>query len=126
MKNAANCVKYGELQGSRNRNMSNAYGASNIAMLGARLSEGLLKFMTIFGERVSKVAEFTGLGALLDMSRCQSAPRASSRYRVPEGARAFASWVPCGLNVSDTTVLYIFHLWTSDQARLPAKFKHII
>lgn len=49
MKNAANCVKYGELQGSRNRNMSNAYGASNIAMLGARLSEGLLKFMIIFG-----------------------------------------------------------------------------
>lgn len=26
MKNAANCVKYGELQGSRNRNVSNAYG----------------------------------------------------------------------------------------------------
>lgn len=42
MKNAANCVKYGELQGSRNRKVSNAYGASNITMLEARLSEGLL------------------------------------------------------------------------------------
>lgn len=41
MKNAANCVKYGELQGSRNRYMSNAYGAS-IFMMEARLSEGLL------------------------------------------------------------------------------------
>lgn len=61
MKNAANCVKHGELQGSRNRNMSNAYGASNIAMLGARLSEGLLKTLIIFGESFisSKVSEFT-------------------------------------------------------------------
>ena len=41
MKNAANCVKYGELQGSRNRYMSNAYGAF-IFMMEARLSEGLL------------------------------------------------------------------------------------
>lgn len=49
MKNAANCVKYGELQGSRNRNMSNAYGAFNITMLEARLSEGLLTSLIIFG-----------------------------------------------------------------------------
>jgi len=30
MKNAANCANYGELQGSRNRYMSNAYGAFSI------------------------------------------------------------------------------------------------
>jgi hypothetical protein len=48
MKNAANCVKYGELQGSRNRNVSNAYGAFNIPMLEARLSEGLLVSLMIF------------------------------------------------------------------------------
>lgn len=53
MKNAANCVKYGELQGSRNRNMSNAYGAFNITMLEARLSEGLLTSLIILGEDLS-------------------------------------------------------------------------
>lgn len=42
MKNAANCVKYGELQGSRNRNMSNAYCGPVIYLSGPRLSEGLL------------------------------------------------------------------------------------
>ena len=46
MKNAANCAKYGELQGSRNRNVSNAHCAFNILMLEARLSEGLLVYMT--------------------------------------------------------------------------------
>jgi hypothetical protein len=43
MKNAANCVKYGELQGSRNRNMSNAYCGPVIHLPGPRLSEGLLR-----------------------------------------------------------------------------------
>lgn len=44
MKNAANCVKYGELQGFRNRYMSNAYCGPDIHLSGPRLSEGLLKF----------------------------------------------------------------------------------
>ena len=34
MKNAANCAKYGELQGSRNRNVSNAHCAFNILVGG--------------------------------------------------------------------------------------------
>ena len=42
MKNAANCVKYGELQGFRNRYMSNAYCGPVIHLTGPRLSEGLL------------------------------------------------------------------------------------
>ena len=42
MKNAANCVKYGELQGFRNRYMSNAYCGSDIHLSEPRLSEGLL------------------------------------------------------------------------------------
>lgn len=42
MKNAANCVKYGELQGFRNRYMSNAYCGPVIYLPGPRLSEGLL------------------------------------------------------------------------------------
>jgi hypothetical protein len=42
MKNAANCVKYGELQGSRNRYMSNAYCGPVIYLAGPRLSEGLM------------------------------------------------------------------------------------
>lgn len=42
MKNAANCVKYGELQGFRNRYMSNAYCGPAIHLTGPRLSEGLL------------------------------------------------------------------------------------
>lgn len=46
MKNAANCAKYGELQGSRNRNVSNAHCAFSIFLLEARLSEGLLVYMT--------------------------------------------------------------------------------
>ena len=52
MKNAANCVKYGELQGSRNRYMSNAYGAF-IFMMEARLSEGLLNDIDHLLERLS-------------------------------------------------------------------------
>lgn len=44
MKNAANCVKYGELQGSRNRYMSNAYCGPVIHLPGPRLSEGLLQY----------------------------------------------------------------------------------
>lgn len=42
MKNAANCVKYGELQGFRNRYTSNAYCGPVIYLPGPRLSEGLL------------------------------------------------------------------------------------
>lgn len=49
MNNAANCVKYGELQGSRNRNQWNAYSAFYIPMLEARLSEGLLEVVTFLG-----------------------------------------------------------------------------
>ena len=44
MKNAANCVKYGELQGFRNRYMSNAYCGSGIHLSEPRLSEGLLMY----------------------------------------------------------------------------------
>lgn len=44
MKNAANCVKYGELQGFRNRYMSNAYCGPVINLTGPRLSEGLLNY----------------------------------------------------------------------------------
>lgn len=62
MKNAANCEKYGELQGSRNRNMSNAYGASNIPMLEARLSEGLFDLMNIsFVEKVLRKEDWSSL-----------------------------------------------------------------
>ena len=43
MKNAANCVKYGEMQGYRNRYMSNAYCGPVIYLTGPHLSEGLLK-----------------------------------------------------------------------------------
>lgn len=43
-KNAANCVKYGELQGFRNRYMSNAYCGSGIHLSEPRLSEGLLNY----------------------------------------------------------------------------------
>ena len=48
MKNAANCVKYGELQGFRNRNMSNAYCGSGIYLSEPRLSEGLLNHIEHF------------------------------------------------------------------------------
>ena len=48
MKNAANCVKYGELQGFRNRYMSNAYCGPVIHLPGPRLSEGLLNFNKLF------------------------------------------------------------------------------
>lgn len=48
MKNAANCVKYGELQGFRNRYMSNAYCGPVIDLTGPRLSEGLFKFNEYF------------------------------------------------------------------------------
>lgn len=47
MKNAANCVKYGEMQGYRNRNMSNAYCGPVIHLTGPHLSEGLLNFANI-------------------------------------------------------------------------------
>lgn len=47
MKNAANCVKYGELQGSRNRNMSNAYCTFSTLVLEVRLSEGPVTPMRI-------------------------------------------------------------------------------
>ena len=48
MKNAANCVKYGELQGFRNRYMSNAYCGSGIHLSEPRLSEGLLMSNKLF------------------------------------------------------------------------------
>lgn len=60
MKNAANCVKYGELQGSRNRYMSNAYGAF-IFMMEARLSEGLLNGIDHLLSRAS-TGRLRGLG----------------------------------------------------------------
>lgn len=106
MKNAANCEKYGELQGSRNRNMSNAYGASNISMLEARLSEGLFELLNIsFGEAV--LTKRIGVHAVGVLSRVfhfvlQRSPslsshlRARSRCRVLAGASgARSSWVKC-------------------------------
>ncbi len=47
MKNAANCVKYGEMQGYRNRYMSNAYCGPVIHLTGPHLSEGLLNTTNI-------------------------------------------------------------------------------
>lgn len=47
MKNAANCVKYGEMQGYRNRYMSNAYCGPVIHLTGPHLSEGLLNITNI-------------------------------------------------------------------------------
>ncbi len=61
MKNAANCVKYGELQGSRNRYMSNAYGAF-IFMMEARLSEGLLNGIDHLLSRAKCWGWLRGLG----------------------------------------------------------------
>lgn len=55
MKNAANCVKYGELQGFRNRYMSNAYCGPVIHLTGPRLSEGLLNFNKRFAAAMSTV-----------------------------------------------------------------------
>lgn len=49
MKNAANCVKYGEMQGYRNRYMSNAYCGPVIHLTGPHLSEGLLNITSISG-----------------------------------------------------------------------------
>lgn len=54
MKNAANCVKYGEMQGYRNRNMSNAYCGPGIRLSGPHLSEGLLNAMSILHCRALK------------------------------------------------------------------------
>lgn len=93
MKNAANCVKYGELQGSRNRNMSNAYCAFNITMMEARLSEGLFTLkhqgyggrnnethITVcFSESERKLAHF----CLLPEERYKS----GIQSRVPAGAK---------------------------------------
>ena len=44
MKNAANCVKHGELQGFRNCHLSNAYCGLGALVSGPRLAEGLLQF----------------------------------------------------------------------------------
>lgn len=106
MKNAANCEKYGELQGSRNRNMSNAYGASNIPMLEARLSEGLFDLLTISFEETF-LTKRIAVHAVIACSPwfsffCKrspflsSHPRARSRCRVLAGASgARPSWVKC-------------------------------
>lgn len=73
MKNAANCVKYGELQGSRNRNMSNAYCGPVIHLTGPRLSEGLLVLddhLVCSGETRATVPRVLGFTLIVEIWGC--------------------------------------------------------
>ena len=73
MKNAANCVKYGELQGFRNRYMSNAYCGPVIYLPGPRLSEGLLNCNKRFAMVVPPQMELpTCIGLHLESNWCCS------------------------------------------------------
>jgi hypothetical protein len=105
MKNAANCVKYGELQGSRNRNVSNAYGTLSSSCWGYvclrvcwtdndHLVSPFLSFET--GSRLGIHQALHGAGCFPFDIRClkrESAdaflvpPMSEIRYRVPAGAR---------------------------------------
>lgn len=132
MKNAANCVKYGELQGSRNRYMSNAYGAS-IFMMEARLSEGLLNGINHL-LREHESGSLRGLG--IHHAWCFPL----DEYKSWNWLKRHTSSLDCELSSecrpSRASLLVAtsrepcstdsLHFWTSDQARLPAKFKHII
>lgn len=136
MKNAANCVKYGELQGSRNRDLSNAYCGTGIYLSVLRLLEGLLKFILAFlwGEQRSKVhitlhgrcCVFQFLKLVVHTHKVEGAVFVTARQRSAmmsliagcSGYTAAHLLFPCGV--------IFFPDWTSSQTRLPAEFKHII
>ena len=158
MKNAANCVKYGELQGFRNRNMSNAYCGSGIFLSEPRLSEGLLYHNEhlVVGWRLSRkgLANLSSITywvppqVTLVLPCCSRATVKQSTWlkstrSVPSPGmelvlflRQSFAFLPIAEGLDSIISISRFHgckrvstllpFRTSDQARLPAKFKHII
>lgn len=144
MKNAANCVKYGEMQGYRNRNMSNAYCGPGIDLSGPHLSEGLLNAMSISllcdnrrREASIGIHRVVGASCVVNVSASTnlktpyvsgrrshslSSERVTSCRPPSEVRNRFLMSCLCGETCTKRRSI----LWTSDQVRLPAKFKHII